>query len=235
MPEGKDRRKTLCLKKKKSKLSRGRGQPRLAPGPRSAGLGPRTLRFPGLHGGRRRAGPGRAAGCTPPGAGGIPGGAAALAGPAGGNAARPRPCSRAGRRPGGGGKSGNLQPPVLGLQLLVHGQREAEEAPGLPRSPDHIVLAGVQVEGGAEPGQEPRRQVEQPQLPRGRHGRAHREGEPEPRWPPCARGRVRGCRAAAAAAAATFVSSGHRAGPTPGTSSAGRPSAPPRGQLPTAE
>lgn len=176
MPGGNDLRKALCLKrkKKKSKLSRGRAQPRLARGPGSAELGPQVLRLPGLNGGRRR--DGRGCRQRSPGAGGVPGGAASPAGQAGGNAARPRPCSRAGRRPGGGGKSGNLQPPVLGLKLPVHGQREAEEAPGVPGFPDHIFLAGVQVEGSAEPGQETRGQVEQPQLPRGRHGRAQVEG-----------------------------------------------------------
>lgn len=77
------------------------------------------------------------------------------AGPAGGNAESLRPGSRVGRGPGGVDRVGNSQPLVLRLQLPVHRQREAEEAPGVPGFLDHIVLAGVQVEGGAEPRQEP--------------------------------------------------------------------------------
>lgn len=59
----------------------------------------------------------------------------------------------------------------------MHGEREAEEAPGVPSFPDHIVLARVQIESGAESGPESRGQVEQPQLPQGRHGPEHRQGE----------------------------------------------------------
>ena len=62
---------------------------------------------------------------------------------------------RVGRGPGGVDRVGNSQPLVLRLQLPVHRQREAEKAPGVPSFLDHIVLAGVQVEGGAEPRQEP--------------------------------------------------------------------------------
>ena len=167
----------------------------------------------------------------PPGAGGVPGGAG-QGRPAGTRRALAPVRARAGA-PMGWAESGNSQPLVLGLQLPVHGQREAEEAPGVPGFLDHIVLAGVQVEGGAEPRQEPRRQVEQPQPPRGRHGPAHREGSGKLRGRPALR--------AAFEAAAPLPPRPPRSplaaapGPTPGTSRALRPAAPPRGQLPTTE
>lgn len=130
----------------------------------------------------------------------------------------------------------NSQPLVLGLQLPVHGQREAEEAPGVPRFPDHIVLAGVQVEGGAEPGQQPRRQVEQPQPPHGRHGKAGapgRERELRGARAPGARVRVRGCGAAATGGDLRPLSPPVR--PHPRDESRSRPGRSPSRAAPTAE
>lgn len=107
-PGRKDRRKALCSKKK-SKLSRGRGPPHLALGPQSAGVGPPGSPPSGTEWGKARhraapeasaqgAGPLCPRGRRSPGRGR----------PAGGNAARPRPCSRAGRRPCGVGSVGEL-------------------------------------------------------------------------------------------------------------------------------
>lgn len=131
-----------------------------------------------------------------------------------GSRARPRSPWRGAAPRWGWEESGNSQPLVLRVQLPVHGEREAEEAPGIPRFPDHVVLAGVQVEGSAQRSQKPRRQVEQAQLARDRHGRARWEGLEELLWPPCARARGRG-RAAWRTAAATWPRSPLRAAPPP--------------------
>lgn len=132
----------------------------------------------------RRAGPGRAGQGWPTDGLWVRG--------TGGSRARPRSSRRNAAPRWGWEESGNSQPLVLRLQLPVHGEREAEEAPGIPRFPDHVVLPGVQVEGCAQPGQKPRGQVEQAQLARDRHGRARREGRDELQRPQCARARGRG-------------------------------------------